>query len=100
LTSRSIRIHPDALAEAGAAVEWYKARSAVAAARLAWELDSLLARISVDPQQFAVSDHGTRRAILHRFPFIVVFREGTDLIDVVAIAHAKRRPGYWQTRKF
>lgn len=73
-------------------------RSAVAAASQASELDSLPARVMA-PQQFAISDHGTRRATLHRFPFIVVFREGTGLIDVVVIAHAKRRPGYWQTKK-
>ena len=32
------------------------------------------------------------------FPYSVIFQEKSDIILVVAVAHAKRRPGYWQTR--
>jgi len=42
--------------------------------------------------------HGTRRAILHRYPFSVVFRERLQDIQIIAVAHAKRRPAYWAKR--
>jgi toxin ParE1/3/4 len=41
---------------------------------------------------------GLRRALLSRFPYGVVFVELEDHIRVVAIAHAKRKPGYWLHR--
>jgi hypothetical protein len=39
-----------------------------------------------------------RRHVLRRFPYTIIFT-GTDLsIEVTAIAHAKRKPGYWLNR--
>ena len=42
--------------------------------------------------------HGTRRALLGRFPYFVVYRERSRKIEIIAVAHAKRRPGYWARR--
>ena len=41
---------------------------------------------------------GLRRALLHRFPFSLIYSVETDEILVVAVAHQKRRPGYWRDR--
>jgi plasmid stabilization system protein ParE len=41
---------------------------------------------------------GVRRKLLLQFPYAVFFREGEDAIVVVAVAHTKRRPGYWVSR--
>jgi plasmid stabilization system protein ParE len=41
---------------------------------------------------------GTHRVMLHRYPYFVVFRELARKIQIVAVAHAKRRPGYWRGR--
>ena len=35
---------------------------------------------------------------MRRFPYIVMFTVADDSVEVVAIAHAKRRPGYWVDR--
>lgn len=40
----------------------------------------------------------TRRILLHRFPYKVVYRIAGQRAVVVAIAHLKRQPGYWQSR--
>jgi hypothetical protein len=42
--------------------------------------------------------HGTRRVMLKRFPYFIVFFDWQDVIFVVAVAHAKRRPRYWKRR--
>jgi hypothetical protein len=40
-----------------------------------------------------------RRALVGpRFPYSVVYLEDEDEIWVLAVAHAKRRPGYWRGR--
>jgi hypothetical protein len=36
--------------------------------------------------------------ILKRYPFSVVFRERLHDIQIVAVAHATRLPGYWSIR--
>jgi hypothetical protein len=43
--------------------------------------------------------NGTRRALLEGFPYAVVNREvSTDEIEIVAVAHLRRRPKYWADR--
>jgi hypothetical protein len=45
---------------------------------------------------------GIRRAVLDRFPFVIAFVVGPANAEaplIVAIAHGKRRPGYWVARK-
>jgi plasmid stabilization system protein ParE len=41
---------------------------------------------------------GLRRTLMHRFPFTLIYAVEADDILVIAIAHARRRPGYWQSR--
>jgi hypothetical protein len=36
--------------------------------------------------------------VLQRFPFSVVYLDDADLVIIVAVAHRKRRPGYWKER--
>jgi len=48
--------------------------------------------------QFPTLAFNTRRVVLNRFPYLVVFRETTSEIEVVAVAHGRRRPGYWRER--
>jgi plasmid stabilization system protein ParE len=44
------------------------------------------------------SDPQTRRVLVVRYPYQVVYRLEENEIVVVAIAHLKRRPGYWKHR--
>lgn len=50
------------------------------------------------PEQHAKSVSGTRRALLRKFPFLVVFRESRAIIEIIAVAHGRRKPGYWKSR--
>jgi toxin ParE1/3/4 len=43
-------------------------------------------------------DPDIRSAKVVRFPYRVVYVVVASDIDVVAVAHAKRRPGYWRDR--
>jgi|SRR5579872_2457094 len=48
--------------------------------------------------QFSAYEFGTRRIVLRRFPYLVVFRETTSGIEIIAVVHGRRRPGYWRDR--
>ncbi|MCA8926302.1 MAG: type II toxin-antitoxin system RelE/ParE family toxin [Planctomycetes bacterium] len=39
-----------------------------------------------------------RQAKVRRFPYRVVFLETDTELLIVAVAHERRRPGYWQSR--
>ena len=39
-----------------------------------------------------------RRLPIRRFPYFVVYRDRGEFIEIVAIAHQSRRPGYWRSR--
>ena len=91
-------LHPEAIEEARAARAWYLARNVEAGDAFMAELDTAIARIEQAPNQWPPYLGGTRRYLFHRFPFFVVFRETASRIEIVAVAHARRRPGYWLGR--
>lgn len=39
-----------------------------------------------------------RQLTVRGFPYLVAYRLRTDDVYVVAVAHARRRPGYWKNR--
>ena len=92
--------HADAEAELLDAVEYYEARKEGFGADFRREIDAALARIAADPLQFAVSRiKGIRECPVKRFPYVLYYCEFADRIWVAAVAHQKRRPGYWSRRK-
>ena len=63
------------------------------------EVDRGLALIIQAPRRWAAGPYGTRRFLLRKFPFILVYREPTsDNVQVVSVAHTSRKPGYWKRR--
>jgi len=93
-----IRIHPEAIAEGKEAWEWYEERNAAAAEGFIQELDRALGRISEAPHRWPPHEHGTRSFLLRRFPFSVIYRESKGSVEIIAIAHGSRKPGYWTER--
>jgi toxin ParE1/3/4 len=94
----AVEFHPLAADEAEAAERWYRERNETAAARFRRELDSAVDRIAERPEAGAPYLESSRRILLHRFPFFIVYRFRQARIEIVAVAHARRRPGYWRER--
>jgi len=80
------------------AIDFYKELSTDLARDLVDEFDGAIAQISDLPSSGIPYQHETRRILLRRFPFGVVYRLKTDVVEVVAFAHHSRRPGYWADR--
>jgi toxin ParE1/3/4 len=96
---KPIELHPAAVREAAQAFRWYSKRSARAAERFADALDRVIGQVQERPESFPTHLAGTRRCLLSRYPYLVVFRELGNRIQVIAVAHGRRRPGYWTRRK-
>jgi plasmid stabilization system protein ParE len=93
-----ITFEEEAVAEAERSRDWYAQRSLRASHEFLDELARAFEQIAAAPESWPPYLHGTRRFICHGYPFSVVYRVYADHVHVVAVAHAKRRPGYWSSR--
>jgi plasmid stabilization system protein ParE len=95
-----VEFHHEAGIEFDAAFEWYMERSPDAAVRFDAEVDRALTQIIAAPRRWAVGPHSTRRFLLRQFPYILIYRErpSSGDIQILAVAHTSRRPGYWTKR--
>jgi plasmid stabilization system protein ParE len=80
------------------AIEYYESQAAGLSAALADDLDRALQVIAGAPGAGAPHSHDTRRVLLRRFPYGVVYRPLEDRVIVVAFAHLRRRPGHCSDR--
>ena len=64
-------------------------------------IEDALAVVIVSPERWPLAPHVSprhrvHRFVLKRFPFSVIYRlVGGAELEVLAVAHQKRRPGYW-----
>jgi plasmid stabilization system protein ParE len=89
---------PDARRDFDESFDWYAKRSVLAAIRFASAIEAALDAIAAAPLRFPLLDRIHRESPVARFPFRIVYRIVADRIVVVAVVHAKRRPGYWRDR--
>jgi plasmid stabilization system protein ParE len=81
-----------------AATRWYAERDVDVALAFVAEVQAVIARASAFPLSYAEHIAGTRRAVLKRFPYAVIYRDEPSRLLVVAVAHQRRKPGYWRSR--
>lgn len=93
-----VEFHPDAIEEARAARKWYEKRSVYAAAAFIAEMDAAVDKIADAPERWPEYRHGTRRCPFRRFPYFIVYRQTGNIVQIVAVVHSRRRPGYWKIR--
>jgi len=63
-----------------------------------WKCSGLTAEITTTPELYRVWRHGARRHFGHKFPYALIYIERPEFVLIVAVAHFKRRPGYWRER--
>lgn len=62
------------------------------------EILATFKRIKLDTEAWTPFSDRTRRCLVNRFPYGVMYQVRTDEILVVAIAHLHRKPDYWINR--
>ena len=99
-----VELHPDARAELRSAALWYDQRRIGLGDEFITEISTVLDRIGEAAESFPkwpgtrAAAPVIRRAVLHRFPYVIAFESHDREIFVLAVAHAKRRPLYWLSR--
>ena len=82
-------------------IRWYESESPGLGDRLWSDIQAVVSLIAEYPELGEVVERTrgkVRRVPLRRFPFFVIYRERADLLQIVALAHTSRKPGYWRTR--
>ena len=98
MASKPVRFHSDAENEYLTAIRWYKERSAIAAVDFEREVTRAIHAISAAPQRWPSCFGQFRKYTLHQFPFSIIYEELLSEIVVFAVAHGRRKPGYWKSR--
>ncbi len=93
-----LKYHPQARLELNEAADYYEKRQSGLGWDFLEEVQLAIRRILDFPNAWQPLSSNTRRCLTKRFPFGVVYQIKTDEVRIIAIAHLKRRPGYWRSR--
>ncbi len=96
---KTIRYHDEARLELVHEVSYYAAVSAPLGERFDKAVQLAAQRAAEFPDLGAPYFHGTRRVILKKFKFSVVYVAQEEEVIILAIAPFRRKPGYWRLRK-
>ena len=77
------------------AVAFYEAEFAGLGLKFKAEIKSSILRIKEHPQAWSIERDEIRKALLHRFPYKILYSIEKDNIIILAIAHQHRKPNYW-----
>ena len=96
---KPVVFHPDAEAELDAAMAYYENQRPGLGLDLQAEVERSIGRIRRIPRLFPLHDEkGLRKSPVRRFPYVIFYLELDDRIWIAAVAHQRRRPGYWGHR--
>ena len=90
--------HPEAEGEFVAAQSFYDDREFGLGNDFIHEVRETISRIMRFPASWPQASYRTRRCLCNRFPYSVIYRHSDDELTIYAVAHQKRKPGYWKKR--
>lgn len=95
---RRVRVHPFAIREIRAAYRWYEGERPGLGAEFLRAVQAALEMARVHPAASTPLGLRTRRALLSRFPYLVLFTIESEQVVVTAIQHMHRDPRGWADR--
>jgi plasmid stabilization system protein ParE len=93
------RFLPSATKDYEDACTWYYERSELAAERFEEAVERALDDVVEAPERWPLCDRRHRQHLLRKYPYSIVYRLVDDTVLIVAVAHARRRFGYWKRRR-
>ena len=95
--SLPLRLLPDAIAEYDAATDWYEQQAGLGADFVA-RVGEVFRRVAVSPKMHGRVYGEVRKAVVQRYPYVVLYREEPGEVLVIAVFHTSRDPAEWQGR--
>ena len=99
-----LTIRPEAIEEIRAARDWYRGQDLDSGAEFLRDLAHSVSILLAAPRVGRYLPRMRARTLaLRSFPFVIIYRlrgkpDGNDMVEILAVAHGSRRPGYWRDR--
>lgn len=94
----SFRFLAPAQTELLEAIAYYAEINAELGVRFEQAIAKAVRSAAAHPQRGAPRSVNTRRWLVQGFPFGVIYQDGAGEILVVAVAHQRKQPAYWERR--
>ena len=98
MKSKPVEYLPGAQLDLEESVAWYEEKEPGAGERFHAAVESTEQKIARNPSLGTLRRRNTRKRRVPRFPHSLVYREESDRIVIVAVAHPKRQEHYWENR--
>ena len=95
---KRIVFHHQAETDLIAAAEFYEASRPGLGAEFITEVEEATRALRSYPKIGHRFSRRLRRVLVRRFPYGLLHRLEGEVILIVAVAHARRRPGFWRRR--
>ena len=98
---RSLVLRSGAKQDIKDGIDWYRSQAgAELGQRFLLAVAAAIGQIEKRPDAWSRWQRDARyqRVLVKRFPFVVFYKLTPKQIRIVAVAHTKRAPGYWQSR--
>lgn len=89
---------PEALDDVAEAYVWYENRSVGLGDRFLDRVDECIDRIRRNPELYQQVHQDYRRAIVHRFPYVIFYEFRLDTITIYSVFHSAQDPRKWRER--
>ena len=96
---RSVWFHADANAEMTEAAQYYEQRAFGLGLSFLDAVEAAVEKVLQEPEAYGLVGAEIRRKLVDRFPYSLLYAIDGERIRIVAVAHHKRRPGYWRSRR-
>ena len=93
------QFHPVAEADHLESIAYYESRSSGLGAAYLAQFEETMEYVCEAPHRHPIeAAPDIRRVGMKRFPFNIIYREKSGRVEVLAVAHHRRRPRYWLGR--
>jgi toxin ParE1/3/4 len=96
--SYEVQIRRAAELDVAEAQLWYDAQRSGLGAEFHSEVSQVIDRLSETPFVYQIVYRNVRRAIVHRFPYLLWYRVVGELVTVLACTHGRQGPERIKTR--
>lgn len=95
---KRVQFHGVAYAEMIESAQRYEGEQADLGRRFLDAVETAVNHVQRFPRSCPRIDRGVRRALVKSFPYGVVYRCSENRIEIIAVMHLHREPGYWKER--
>ncbi|MBL7074928.1 type II toxin-antitoxin system RelE/ParE family toxin [candidate division KSB1 bacterium] len=95
---KPVQFHAEARAELFESIRYYESQQSGLGKRLMAALRDAVQRIQANPLLYHILEDDIRQCRVLRFPYGLIYRCKEERIEIIAVMHLRRKPGYWKTR--